>query len=167
MNILGINAFHGDSAACLVRDGVLVNAAEEERFRRIKHWAGFPSQAIAWCLADAGLMLADEDCVAVNQDSSANIGKKVAYTLLKRLDLSLVLDRIRNKRERDGIDVHLAWGFPGQVFSGQIRAVEHHVAHLSFAFHVSPFARPWWCRWMALVTLPAPRGALAKARRSR
>lgn len=139
-SILGINAFHGDSSACLVRDGVLVNAAEEERFRRIKHWAGFPSQAIAWCLADAGLTLADMDCVAVNQDSSANIGKKVAYTLLKRPDLSLVLDRIRNKRERDGIDVHLARAFPDQVFRGQIRAVEHHVAHLSSAFHVSPFA---------------------------
>ena len=50
MYILGVNAFHGDSSACIVRDGVLVAAAEEERFRRIKHWAGFPSQAIAYCL---------------------------------------------------------------------------------------------------------------------
>jgi len=137
--ILGINAFHGDSSACLVRDGVLVNAAEEERFRRIKHWAGFPSQAIAWCLQDAGLTLADVDHVAVNQDSSANIGKKVAYTLLRRPDLSLVLDRIRNKRERDGIETHLARAFPGQTLRGKLHAVEHHVAHLSSAFHVSPF----------------------------
>lgn len=44
--ILGVNAFHADSAACLVHDGRLVAAAEEERFRRIKHWAGFPSEAI-------------------------------------------------------------------------------------------------------------------------
>ncbi|MBS0314929.1 MAG: carbamoyltransferase [Proteobacteria bacterium] len=137
--ILGINAFHGDSAACVVRDGVLVNAAEEERFRRVKHWAGFPSQAIAWCLADAGLTLAEVDHVAVNQDSSANLGRKVAYTLLKRPDLSLVLDRIRNKREREGIDAHLARAFPGQAFAGRLHAVEHHVAHLSSAFHVSPF----------------------------
>ncbi|MCC7067449.1 MAG: carbamoyltransferase [Burkholderiales bacterium] len=137
--ILGINAFHGDSAACVVRDGVLVNAAEEERFRRVKHWAGFPSQAIAWCLADAGLTLAEVDHVAVNQDSSANLGRKVAYTLLKRPDLSMVLDRIRNKREREGIDAHLARAFPGQAFAGRLHAVEHHVAHLSSAFHVSPF----------------------------
>ena len=53
--ILGINAFHADAAAALVRDGVIIAAAEEERFRRIKHWAGFPSEAIAWCLADAGV----------------------------------------------------------------------------------------------------------------
>ena len=55
MIILGLNAFHGDASACLVRDGALVAAAEEERFRRIKHWAGFPSQAIAYCLREAGL----------------------------------------------------------------------------------------------------------------
>jgi len=137
--ILGINAFHGDSSACLVRDGVLVNAAEEERFRRIKHWAGFPAQAIAWCLEDAGLTLADVDHVAFNQDSSANIGKKVAYTLLKRPDLSLVLDRIRNKRERAGIDALLADAFPQHALRARMHAVEHHVAHLSSAFHVSPF----------------------------
>lgn len=138
--ILGINAFHGDSSACIVCDGELVNAAEEERFRRIKHWAGFPSEAIKWCLQDAGLKLAEVGHIAVNQDSKANIGKKVAYTLLKRPDLSLVLDRIRNKRERDGIDVHLAKAFPDDAFNGKMHAVEHHVAHLSSAFHVSPFS---------------------------
>lgn len=139
MYILGINAFHGDSSACLIRDGVILGAAEEERFRRVKHWAGFPSQAITWCLSDAGISLADVDHVAVNQDSRANIGKKVAYTLLKRPDLSLVLDRIRNKRERDGLDVQLTKAFPGEKFVGKLHAVEHHVAHLSSAFHVSPF----------------------------
>lgn len=137
--ILGINAFHGDSSACIVRSGELVNAAEEERFRRIKHWAGFPSEAIKWCLQDAGLQLSEIDHIAINQDSNANIGKKVAYTLLKRPDLSLVLDRIRNKRERDGINVHIAKAFPSDVFTGKLHAVEHHVAHLSSAFHVSPF----------------------------
>ena len=140
MDILGINAFHGDSSACLVRDGVIIAAAEEERFRRIKHWAGFPSEAIAWCLKEGGVSLSTLPHIAINQDSRANIGKKVAYTLLKRPDLSLVLDRIRNKRERDGIDVHLAKAFPNDSFNGKMHAVEHHVAHLSSAFHVSPFS---------------------------
>src|SRR6266545_6869501 len=67
--ILGLNAFHGDSSAVLLRDGMLVAAAEEERFRRVKHWAGFPSQAIAYCLREAGVSLADVEHVAVNQDS--------------------------------------------------------------------------------------------------
>ena len=79
MIILGVNAFHGDSSACLVRDGALVAAAEEERFRRIKHWAGFPSEAIAYCLREAGVSVGEVDHVAVNQDSHANQLKKVAY----------------------------------------------------------------------------------------
>ncbi len=137
--LLGINAFHGDASACLVRDGELIAAAEEERFRRIKHWAGFPAEAIRYCLGEAGLTLAAVDHVAVNQDSKANLGKKIAFTLTKRPDLGLVLDRIRNKRERDGIDGYLARAFPGDVFRGRVHAVEHHVAHLSSAFHVSPF----------------------------
>ena len=137
--ILGINAFHGDSSACLLRDGVLQAAAEEERFRRIKHWAGFPSEAIRYCLAEAGISLAEVDHVAINQDGKANLGKKLAYTLTKRPDLGMVLDRLRNKRERAGVAEHLATAFPGERFAGQVHQVEHHLAHLSSAFHVSPF----------------------------
>ena len=139
--ILGLNAFHGDSSACLIKDGVIVAAVEEERFRRIKHWAGFPSESIRWCLADAGIGLAEVAHVAINQDSKANLGRKLSYMLTSRPDLGLVLDRIRNKRERAGVDAHLLHAFPGQRFAGKVHAVEHHVAHLSSAFHVSPFER--------------------------
>jgi carbamoyltransferase len=137
--ILGLNAFHGDSSACLLRDGIMVAAAEEERFRRIKHWAGFPSEAIRYCLAEAGIRLAQVDHVALNQDGKANLGKKLAYTITKRPDLGMVLDRLRNKRERAGVVEHLAAAFPGEHFAGQVHQVEHHMAHLSSAFHVSPF----------------------------
>ena len=53
MIILGLNAYHGDSSACIVVDGKLIAAVEEERFRRIKHWAGFPTEAIKYCLDEA------------------------------------------------------------------------------------------------------------------
>ena len=139
MIILGLNAFHADSAACLVRDGVLVAAAEEERFRRIKHWAGFPSQAIAYCLCEAGVTLADVDHVAVNQDSRANQLKKITYVLKQRPDLDLVLSRLGNRRARAGVPERLARAFPNSAFRGQFHAVEHHLAHLSSTFDVSPF----------------------------
>ena len=61
MNILGLNAYHGDSAACLFVDGKLVAAAEEERFRRIKHWAGLPTSAINYVLEEGKLSLGDVD----------------------------------------------------------------------------------------------------------
>ncbi|MDJ0699526.1 MAG: carbamoyltransferase C-terminal domain-containing protein [Woeseiaceae bacterium] len=139
MHILGVNAFHGDSSACLVSEGKIVAAVEEERFRRIKHWAGFPSESIRYCLQEAGISLGDVEHIAINQDSRANLGKKVAYALKRRPDLSLVMERIRNKRERAGVKDYLAESFPGESFNGTVHEVEHHLAHLSSAFHVSPF----------------------------
>lgn len=137
--IIGINAYHGDSAACLVVDGELVAAAEEERFRRIKHWAGFPSEAIRYCLAETGLRLDDVDYVAINQDASANIWHKVAYMMVRRPDLSMVLDRIKNKRERAGVAEELMRIFPAERLRAEVRHVEHHLAHLASAHLVSPF----------------------------
>jgi carbamoyltransferase len=137
--ILGLNAFHGDAAACLVRDGEMLAAAEEERFRRVKHWAGFPSQAIAWCLEEAGLALADVDHVAVNQDPRAHWRRKVLFALRQRPDPRLVIDRLRNRSARAGIASLLAEAFPGQPLRAHVHHIEHHVAHLSSAFHVSPF----------------------------
>jgi carbamoyltransferase len=139
MIILGLNAFHGDSAAALVRNGELVAAAEEERFRRIKHWAGFPSEAIAYCLREAGLRLNDVDHIAVNQDSRANLLRKVGFLITSRPNMGLVLDRIKNRRKRESISELLAKTAPGHSFGGAFHNIEHHLAHLSSAFHVSPF----------------------------
>ena len=88
--ILGINAYHGDSSAALVRDGRLVAAVEEERFRRIKHWGGFPSESIRYCLKEAGISLADVSHVAVNSDNSANRWRKLAYVLTAGISPSYV-----------------------------------------------------------------------------
>ena len=139
MNILGLNAFHADSSAALVRDGKLVAAAEEERFRRTKHWAGFPSQAIAYCLKEAGVRLSDVDHIAFNQNSRANLLRKIQYTLLNRPNIDLVLRRLRNRRSRAGIPALLEQTFPGEPIRATIHPVEHHFAHLSSAFHVCPF----------------------------
>lgn len=138
MIVLGLNAYHGDAAACLLRDGVLVAAAEEERFRRIKHWAGFPTEAIRYCLRQGGVRLEDVASVAVNQDARAHLWRKLAFLATRRPDLSLVMDRIRNKRERVGIADTLAREL-GAPFRGEVRYVEHHHAHLASAYGVSPF----------------------------
>lgn len=137
--VMGINAYHGDSSACLLKDGVLVAAVEEERFRRVKHWAGFPGESIKYCLESAGISLADLDHVAINSDAKANFLKKIGFTLKKRPDLALVIDRLKNARERRSIEQELQAAFAGQKFSGQVHHIEHHLAHLSSAFHVSPF----------------------------
>jgi carbamoyltransferase len=139
MIILGLNAYHGDSSACIVRDGEIIAAAEEERFRRIKHWAGFPSQAITYCLAEAEIALADVDIAAVNSDPSASFLKKIEFTLCSRPDWRFIVDRLRNQSKRQSIEVELWTAFPGTPFKGKVQRVEHHLAHLASAFLVSPF----------------------------
>src|SRR5688572_28941882 len=124
--ILGLNAYHADSSACLLVNGRLVAAAEEERFRRIKHWAGFPSQAIAYCLREANLHLSDIEHIAVNSDGRANVVRKALFALQKRPELKLVLDRVRNARKRASVEQELERAFPGDPFAGKVHKVEHH-----------------------------------------
>ncbi|MGR8934166.1 MAG: carbamoyltransferase family protein [Gammaproteobacteria bacterium] len=123
----------------MVVDGKLVAAAEEERFRRIKHWAGFPSEAIRYCLKEAGIGLSAVEHIALNQDRKANLLRKIAYTVTQRPDPAMLLDRLRNKRKRLSVAEQLQAVFPGETFCGHVHAVEHHLAHLSSAFHVAPF----------------------------
>src|SRR5690349_19852880 len=107
MIVLGLNAYHGDAAACLLVDGQLIAAAEEERFRRMKHWAGFPAEAIKYCLHEGKISLADLDVVAINQDAGANIWEKLKYATLHRPELPLIIDRIKNKRKRASVEEEL------------------------------------------------------------
>jgi carbamoyltransferase len=137
--ILGLNAFHGDSSAAIVRDGTLVAAAEEERFRRLKHWAGFPTFAIEYCLREAGVTLGDVDHVAINQNSLANIGPKIRYLISNVSSAALALERFSNRQQRQRVPELMSKAFPTQQFRGAFHRVEHHLAHLSSAFHVSPF----------------------------
>ena len=97
MYIVGLNSFHGDSSACLLKDGVLIAAAEEERFRRIKHWAGFPSEAMKWCLTKGGISLEDVEHIAVNQDPKANFYKKIMYIIKNPPKLDMLYSRFRNR----------------------------------------------------------------------
>ena len=136
--ILGINAYHGDAAACLVRDGKLLAAAEEERFRRVKHWAGFPSQAINYCLSEAKIDLGDVTHVAVNRSGRANFFRKLSYVAFKRPSPGLLLKRWRNRHQVGQIADQLR-ALPGRPFAGTIEHVEHHLAHLASAFYPSPF----------------------------
>ena len=81
MHILGINVYHPDVSAVLIRDGQLIAALEEERFRRVKHYAGFPSLAIKACRDAAGAKIKDVDYVATGKDSDATLSRKIQYAL--------------------------------------------------------------------------------------
>jgi carbamoyltransferase len=142
MNILGINAYHGDASVALVRDGELVGAIEEERLNRRKHCAGFPAMAAKRVLSDAGVAPQDLDHVAVSRDPKANLHKKILFAIQKRPSITkLVKDRLANVAKVRGIDEALAaaLGVGRSTLRAKMHAVEHHKSHISSAFFVSPF----------------------------
>src|SRR6059058_3255096 len=106
--ILGLNAYHGDAAAALVIDGELVAAAEEERFNRVKHVAGFPSLAAAWCLRDAGVDARELDHVAIGRDPRANLGAKVRQSARRLRNPRYVKERLQAMRRVSGLGPALA-----------------------------------------------------------
>src|SRR5437660_802259 len=137
--VLGLNAYHGDSAACLVRDGRLVAAAEEERFRRVKHWAGLPTEAIKYCLAEDGLRFNDLDHIAINRQPGVNNWRRLLFVLRHRPDFGLIKNRLRNMRHAASVEESLCAAFPGETLRASVHHIEHHLAHLASAFLVSPF----------------------------
>jgi carbamoyltransferase len=137
--LLGLNAYHGDASACILRNGEIVAAAEEERFRRIKHWAGFPSEAIRFCLAEANVSLDEVSHIAVNSDPKSNRLRRLSYALIQHPDPRLIIDRVRNQKRRSSVEAELGAAFPRESFRGKVHRVEHHLAHLASTFLVSPF----------------------------
>src|SRR5215467_86001 len=140
MNILGINAYHGNASAAIVCDGKLIAAVEEERFNRVKYAAGFPAAAIRYCLKAAGITASEVDHVAVPRNPYARLGTKLLYAL--RMP-SFARERVKVLRKFTGIPHALAASL--QLAPEKLRAkfhrVEHHVAHLASAFYCSPFER--------------------------
>ena len=139
MKILGLNAYHADSSAALVVDGKLLAAVEEERFRRQKHWAGFPEKSIRWCLDYAGLKPSEIDAVAVNRLPKANALRRLIYILGHRPDPRLVLEKIKNLGKVKGTQGRLEEMFAGKGWRAEWVPVEHHEAHLASAYLASPF----------------------------
>ena len=144
--ILGINAYHGDAAAAIVRDGVLVAAVEEERFNRIKHCAGFPAESIRYCLDAAGITIEDVDHIGVSRDPSAHLHRKILFAATRAVKsvggidrrgrgvFTTVSDRLANAaRVRDlRDDLARALGVSRTGLRAQFHNIEHHRAHLAF-----------------------------------
>ena len=146
MNILGINVFHADVSAVLVRDGELVAALEEERFRRIKHYAGFPELAIRQCLEIGGIAGGDVNAIAVSRNPHANVLRKMTYVLGRRPGREFLQDRIGNLRKVRDLKRPLATALSVPIEKlPKIHYIEHHPAHLASAFFVSPFEEAAVC----------------------
>jgi len=138
MLILGLNMFHADASAAIVRDGEVVFAIAEERLNRHKHFGGFPALAVKSCLDSVGAKISDIDHVAVGQDSDANLAKKVRYALANP---SKVLNFIRLRQRKQAMrDVRSLLAQALDVDPLQLRFQEHHLEH-----HIAHIARAYYC----------------------
>ncbi len=141
MYILGINAFHGDSSACLIKDGVVVCATEEERIRRIKHWAGFPSEAIKFCLNDEGITIDMIDHITISRNPKINLQKKILYIFKNPLSILSALQRFINSKKVVSIkkELELIFEIPSNKIKAKIHNIEHHRSHIGSSFFASSF----------------------------
>lgn len=141
MYILGINVYHGDSSACILKDGIVIAATEEERFKRIKHWAGFPAEAIKFCLEEAAISIEELDYVCISRDPKANLSKKILHTLKNRVGVKTIFDRLINSKKVSSVKEELAKVFsisPSNI-KAEFHNIEHHRSHIASSFFASRF----------------------------
>ena len=140
-SILGINAFHGDAAACLVVDGQLVAAIEEERLRRVRHWAGFPAQAVRSCLEAGNVAPRDLTHVAINRDPGAHLLSRLVHRLLRHPSWKHLASRLGDARRVHALRDRVAGALdlPPRELTARFHAVEHHLAHVASSYLLSPF----------------------------
>ena len=141
MNIIGVNAYHGDAAAALVVDGELVAAVEEERFNRIKHWAGFPTESIRWCLERGGITAEEIDHVGISFDPRANFWPRLGFLARHRPSLRAIVDRLQRQGKTFGLAEQFAdaVALPLSKIKAKFHRIEHHDAHVAAGFLISPF----------------------------
>ena len=137
--ILGLSAYYHDSAACLVVDGEIVAAAQEERFTRIKHDAGFPSHAVGYCLKQAGLSIDEIDLIGFYEKPLVKFSRLLeTYVACAPRGLRSYLMAMP---EWLGKKLWLADRIRAELGGGEIEVLfgDHHESHAASAFYPSPF----------------------------
>ncbi len=146
MYILGLNAFHGDSAACIFYNNKLIAAIEEERLIRIKHAAGFPANSIKFCLDYAGIKVEDVDYVAINRNPNLRIISKFLYSIKNILNSRNIINRISNFKKINTIESQFEKYFNKKLKNKPI-LVDHHLAHAASSTLMSGFKE---CNYITL-----------------
>ena len=133
MIILGLNVFHADTSACLVKDGKLIAAVEEERFTRIKHFTGFPKNSINFCLKEGRVELEDVDYICVNYNTNYNFKEKAIFSL-KNFYKSNFFKKAFFSLKKKSLK-RLFMKFYNLDISKKVKFIPHHLAHIASTFY--------------------------------
>lgn len=135
LNIVGISAGYHDSACCLLQDGRLVAAVQEERFSRVKNDKAFPRNAFRYCLKEGGITIADLDCIAYYEDPALKLGRQIWMGMLPDLP----------PQRRESILNRVIGSQPQQIirrllgYEGPVEIVDHHLSHAASSYYFSGF----------------------------
>ena len=139
MIVLGLNIFHGDASACIIVDGKIKIAIEEERINRIKHSSGFPIESIKYCLNYLNLKISDINYICINRNPKLNFFKKLFFIIKNKPNIDYLLDRFKNLKNIYSIKDLFSKHFKNEKLNFEIINIEHHLSHISSAFHLSGF----------------------------
>jgi len=140
MIILGLNINHPDSSACLLINGKIEIAIEEERINRIKHWSGLPILSIKECLNKKNLSLKDIDYVAINSNFYSNIYSKLKFIILNRVDYNFILEKLKNIKKKNNLLKSIELEFNDSFNEKcKLRFIDHHLSHASSAYFDSTY----------------------------
>ena len=139
--ILGINCNHADSSACLIRDGELLFAIEEERLNRVKHWAGLPVKSIEECLRYTNINIEEITDISINTNPISNLSKKAEYFIKNYLFGNKKYEIYRRIKKKISLKSEINNYFmPDQLKKNvKIHYIDHHISHIASAFYPSNF----------------------------
>ena len=141
MIILGINAYHPDSSACILVDGKIQFAIEEERINRVKHWSGFPALSIKECLLSANISIKDVEFVAINQNFFSNFFHKVNYAISNRIEFNFLINNFLNKKKRLNVLNTINKEVGELSRKCKLINVDHHLSHVFSAIFDSGYEK--------------------------
>lgn len=139
--IIGLNSFHADSSACLIKDNILKFGIEEERINRVKHWAGFPSESIKSCLLSEDLDLNEVTDICINTNPLSNVNNKVFYFLKNFIFGSKKFEIFQRLKKKISLKENFNNLIEGQKLNKNIKIhyIDHHLSHISSSFFSSGF----------------------------
>jgi carbamoyltransferase len=135
LNIIGISAGYHDSSCCLLQDGLLIAAAQEERFTRVKNDKSFPQWAFRYCLEEANLTISDISCVAYYEDSCRKLSRQIWMGMMPNLPeqrRQSILERLASSQPHEQIRRQLG-------YDGPIETSDHHLSHAASSYYFSGF----------------------------
>ncbi len=139
--IIGLNSFHADSSACLIQDNTLKFGIEEERINRVKHWAGFPSASIKYCLLSENLDLNEVTDICINTNPLSNINNKIFYFLKNFVLGPKKFEIFQRLKKKISLKENFNNLIEGQKLNKNIKIhyIDHHLSHISSSFFSSGF----------------------------